>query len=284
MPVITARLSVRLSTLTSRCSKRSPVLTKTWVLPFFSSTACRGTCSASGISLPWMMTRTEAPAFKRGSGLSNWNVTSKSRVTVALSNHCARLARPERAPTVTPKLSPGNESTSTTAFWPAVRLARSLSAILARTSILPDSMTSATGRPGHTGIAFAILRYDHAGPEEVDAVAVLLDRDRAVERCLQHQAVDQLLCALHPEHRLVAFFLHDGERRLIGGSPRLHVFFKLRETPLGFFERQDVLLCFHRGNQLVAARIELAAPDIELSPSRAPHRPGPSARRRRLSS
>ena len=67
--------------------------------------------------------------------------------------------------------------------WPATRLGRSLSSILARTSIRPDSITSTTGRPGQYLIARAILRQDHA-PEDHAAgrVAVLLDGDDAIKR------------------------------------------------------------------------------------------------------
>ena len=81
-PMTATRLSVRWTTFTSRRSKRSPILTKTWFLPFFSNTAWRGTWSASATSWPSMTTRADDPAFSRGSGSSNWNVTSNCRLTL----------------------------------------------------------------------------------------------------------------------------------------------------------------------------------------------------------
>ena len=94
--------------------------------------------------------RAEAPDFIRGSALSNWNVTSNCRVVPADSKNPLRFARPDSAPTFAGNFSAASESISTTAACPSLRLARSFSSTLARTSIRPDSITSATGRPGQT--------------------------------------------------------------------------------------------------------------------------------------
>ncbi len=83
------------------------------------------------------------------------------------------------------------------------------------------------------------------------------------------QAVDDLLRPLHAHLGLVVLFLDDGERRLVRRDPRLHVLLELRQAPLGLLERQHVLLRFDRGNELVAARVELPATDVE---SRREHR------------
>ena len=107
------------------------------------------------------------------------------------------------------------------------------------------------------------------GPKNIDAIPVLLDRHGTVHRCAQDQAVDELLRPLHAHRCLVVLLLDDGERRLVRRRPRLHVLLELREAPLGLLERQHVLLRFDRGNELVAARVELAAPDVE---SRREHR------------
>ena len=78
----------------------SPTFANTWFLPFFSNTACRGTCSAFSMGVPLMKTRADAPAFRCGSRFSNWNVTSNCREMIYVgSKKPPRLARAASDPT-----------------------------------------------------------------------------------------------------------------------------------------------------------------------------------------
>ncbi len=86
----------------------------------------------------------------RGSTSSNWNVTSNCRVMLALSKKFPRFASAASAPTRAVNERPGNVSICTVAGWPCARFARSFSSTFARTSMRPDSITSATGRPGQS--------------------------------------------------------------------------------------------------------------------------------------
>ena len=95
-------------------------------------------------------------------------------------------------------------------------------------------------------------------------VAVLLQGDDAVERRLHHQAVDDLLGALHGEHRLLALLLRHRHRRLVVRGARLDVFVELRQPALRLFERQHVLLRGDGGDELVAHHVELGAAHVEL--------------------
>ena len=104
----------------------------------------------SGRSLPSSMTVAERARLEPWiETCRTGSVTSKRRVTLEVdSKKLARLASPDNCPIRAVNFSPGSASTSTTADLSVNEVGRSLSSIFARSSIRPDSMTSATGRPG----------------------------------------------------------------------------------------------------------------------------------------
>ena len=190
------------STLTSRCSKRSPAWTKTWFLPFFSNTAWRGTCSASAASLPSIVTRADDAGLQPRIGLVELERHVEHAGSTLRLPEVARLARPASAPTFAAKL-------------------------LARQRVDFDRRRLALAEVGaivlvDLGAHFHPAGLDHVGdrpararpdrPRGTPAAPCPKKSCRPARRgspstettpssgALQHQAVDDLLRALHREH------------------------------------------------------------------------------------
>ena len=214
--------------------------------------------------MPSSVTRADTPALSRGSGWSNCSVTSNRRVTLADSQKLPRLARPDELPD--PRLERlARQRIDLDDRRLTGHQVRAIALVDLGAHFHPAGLDHVGDRPSRPDlIAGAVLGQDHA-PEDHPArrVPVFLQRDDAVERRLDHQAVDDLLRALHRELRLVPLLPHDRQRRVVGRRARLHVFLQLRQPAPRLLEREHVLLRVERADELVARRVELGAPHVE---------------------
>ena len=120
-------------------------------------------------------------------------------------------------------------------------------------------------RPAGTHlVALAILGQRHARRTSARRVAVLLDRDDAVERRLEHQAVDHLLRALHRERApCVRFSSTTASDAWLFAARDLTSSSSCASRRRASSSESTFFCASIGGDELVAGHVELGAADVE---------------------
>ena len=180
-----------------------------------------------------------------------------SNLCFVLSSQNSRAVAPPTVRTFPEKVSPGSASTCYFHGLPGLEIGAIRLSDLRRNLQMRAVNHFRNRTSGIHLIPDVIIRQRHPiHKESARGIAVAVNDHQPIDRRRDPHVLDVQLRVIHRQMRLVMFFLADRQRRIIRSAVRLDVLFQLRQSALGFFEREKVFLRVDRADQFILADLE----------------------------